>query len=104
MRPREARGDLEMTVTRRPELDPQVAELFQAFNRCSNGSSTDHVMQAAANFMIGAIIGHGRASGASDESIVDLTQEFADALPGLVENQLHRNPRPDDIPVPLRSN
>lgn len=93
-----------MTITRDADYPVEIGELMQAFNQCSDGYSIEHVMQAAANFMVGAINTQAKAHGVGKEEAVVYATALGRMLPSYVAMQWDRKPNPDDVGVTLGKN
>ena len=86
-------------ITREPDFPAEIAQLFQAFNHCSDGHSPMHVMEAAANMLICAVVYHVRESGGGREQAAILAQQIGRNLQGATIKQWDREPQPTDITV-----
>jgi len=94
-----------MTVTRDADLQPEVAHLFQAFNRCCDGHSAETVLSASVNLVIAAINFIERGStGGSREGAIEQANRIAAQIPKHVASQWDRAASPDDVVVPLSGN
>lgn len=91
-----------MTVTRDPDFPAEIADLVQAFNRCSEGHSTLAVVEASVNFVIAAINNHARAAEKGRPGAAEMAEYIGANLPVLVGRQWDRQPQATDVDVPLR--
>lgn len=88
-----------MAVTHDPEFPPQIAALFQTFNRCADGCDPWHVMEAAFNLAIAAIVA---MHGPEREEAIEYAAEAAEKIAPLVAAQYDRPPNPADVVVPMQ--
>jgi hypothetical protein len=93
-----------ITVTRSPDYEPRIAELFQAMNRLAGGYEVREVIEAAANLLVAGIHGHIRTHGGSKERAVAMARAIGEQLGDQVAFQWDRRGLPEDVVVPRDGN